>query len=66
MININVQLPHISAGKLFPIAITAPERSPTLPNVPAFAELGIQGMEVAGWQALTAPKGPPVDVKRSC
>ena len=64
MTNINVQLPHIRAGKLFPIAITAPERSPALPNVPTFAELGIQGMEVAGWQALTAPKGLPADVKR--
>ncbi len=64
MTNINVQLPHIRAGKLFPIAITAPERSPALPNVPTFAELGIQGMEVAGWQALTAPKGLPADVKK--
>lgn len=64
MTNINVQLPHIRAGKLFPIAITAAERSPSLPNVPTFAELGIQGMEVAGWQALTAPRGLPADVKK--
>ena len=64
MTNINVQLPHIRAGKLFPIAITAAERSPALPNVPTFAELGIQGMEVAGWHALTAPKGLPADVKK--
>ncbi len=64
MTNINVELPHIRAGKLFPIAITAPERSPALPNVPTFAELGIQGMEVAGWQALTGPKGLPADVKK--
>ncbi len=64
MTNINVELPHIRAGKLFPIAITAAERSPALPNVPTFAELGIQGMEVAGWHALTGPKGLPADVKK--
>lgn len=64
MTNINVELPHIRAGKLFPIAITAAERSPSLPNVPTFAELGIQGIEVAGWQALTGPKGLPADVKK--
>lgn len=37
MTNINVELPHIRAGKLFPIAITAAERSPSLPNVPTWA-----------------------------
>ena len=64
MTNINVQLPHIRSGKLFPIAITDSVRSPQLPNVPTFAELGIQGMEVSGWQGLAAPKGIPAPIKK--
>jgi tripartite-type tricarboxylate transporter receptor subunit TctC len=64
MTNINVLLPHIKSGKLFPIAITDSVRSPALPNVPTFTELGIQGVEISGWQALTSPKGLPAPVKQ--
>ncbi len=64
MTNINAVLPQIRAGKLYPIAITADKRSPTLPDVPTFSEAGVQGMEVYGWQGLTAAKGLPLDVKK--
>ena len=64
MTNINAVLPQIRAGKLHPIAITSDKRSPALPDVPTFGEVGVQGMEVYGWQGLTAPKGLPVDVKK--
>lgn len=64
MTNINAVLPQIRAGKLYPIAITADKRSPALPDVPTFGEAGVQGMEVYGWQGLTAAKGLPLDVKK--
>ena len=64
MTNINAVLPQIRAGKLHPIAITSDKRSPALPDVPTFGEAGVQGMEVYGWQGLTAPKGLPADVKK--
>lgn len=64
MTNINAQLPQIRAGKLFPIAITASERSPSLPDVPTFAEAGVPGMEMSGWQGLAAPKGLPAPIKK--
>ena len=64
MTNINAVLPQIRAGKLHPIAITDTRRSPALPNVPTFAEGGVQGMEVYGWQGLAAPKGLPADVRK--
>ena len=64
MTNINAVLPQIRAGKLHPIAITADKRSPALPDVPTFSEAGVQGMEVYGWQGLTAAKGLPLDVKK--
>jgi tripartite-type tricarboxylate transporter receptor subunit TctC len=52
-------VPSIKAGKLRPIAITSKKRSPLLPNVPSFAELGYPKVEVLNWQGLIAPRGTP-------
>ena len=52
-------MPSIKADKLRPIAITSKKRSPLLPNVPSFAELGYPKVEVLNWQGLIAPKGTP-------
>ena len=49
----------IKADKLRPIAITSKKRSPLLPNVPSFAELGYPKVEVLNWQGLIVPKGTP-------
>jgi hypothetical protein len=40
----SVSLPHIAAGKLKALAITAPTRNPRLPDVPTLAEAGIPGV----------------------
>jgi tripartite-type tricarboxylate transporter receptor subunit TctC len=50
-------VPSIKADKLRPIAITSKKRSPLLPNVPSFTELGYPKVEVLNWQGLIAPKG---------
>jgi hypothetical protein len=50
---------QIKAGKLRPIAVAAPKRIASLPNVPTFAEVGVPGFEVASWQAVFAPAGTP-------
>jgi len=52
-------MPSIKADKLRPIAITSKKRSPLLPNVPTFAEVGYPKVEVLNWQGLVAPKGTP-------
>ncbi len=52
-------VPNIKADKLRPIAITSKKRSPLLPNVPSFVELGYPKVEVLNWQGLIAPKGTP-------
>jgi tripartite-type tricarboxylate transporter receptor subunit TctC len=52
-------LPSIKADKLRPIAITSKKRSPLLPNVPTFTEVGYPKVEVLNWQGLVAPKGTP-------
>ena len=52
-------MPSIKADKLRPIAITSKKRSPLLPDVPSFAEVGYPKFVVLNWQGLIAPKGTP-------
>ncbi|QWE08239.1 Bug family tripartite tricarboxylate transporter substrate binding protein [Polynucleobacter ibericus] len=52
-------VPGIKADKIRPLAITSKKRSPLLPNVPSFAELGYPKVEVLNWQGFIAPKGTP-------
>ena len=50
--------PHIESGRLRPLGVTTPKRSPSLPDVPAIAEL-VPGYQMFGWYSLVAPKGTP-------
>ncbi|MGQ0751904.1 MAG: tripartite tricarboxylate transporter substrate binding protein [Betaproteobacteria bacterium] len=52
-------LPHIKANRLRAVAVTAPQRSNSLPSTPTFAEGGITGMEVDNWNAILAPANTP-------
>ena len=52
-------MPSIKADKLRPIAITSKKRSPLLPDVPIFSEVGYPKVIVLNWQGLIAPKGTP-------
>ncbi len=52
-------LPQITSGKLRPLAVTGPARSPLLPAVPTVAESGLPGYEVVGWFGVVAPAGTP-------
>lgn len=52
-------MPSIKADKLRAIAITSKKRSPLVPNIPTFAEIGYPKVEVLNWQGLIAPKGTP-------
>jgi tripartite-type tricarboxylate transporter receptor subunit TctC len=61
--NVNAVLQHINAGKLRALAVTSAKRSSVLPQVPTMKEAGVNGTEVASWQAMVAPKGLPADIK---
>ncbi len=60
--NIVAVLPHVRAGKLRGIAVTAPERIATLPEFPTVAESGLPGYDVVAWYGLLAPAGTPKDI----
>src|SRR3954468_10238701 len=55
-------LPHITAGKLRPLAAASPQRHRLLPDVPSFAELGYPGMDIALWYGIAAPGGTPAPI----
>ena len=43
-------------------AISTPERSPSLPNVPTTKEAGLPAFDASAWNALFAPKGTPKEI----
>jgi tripartite-type tricarboxylate transporter receptor subunit TctC len=51
--------PHIDSGKLVPLAVAGFQRSPFLPQVPTFAEVGLGEFFVRTWFGLFAPAGVP-------
>jgi len=48
---------HLKSGRLKALAVAAPSRYPTLPDVPTTAEAGLPGYEVDFWYALLGPAG---------
>ena len=54
--------PHFNTGRVFPLATTGKARSPLLPNIPTFQELGILDFDASGWCGLHAPAGTPADI----
>lgn len=55
-------LPHIRAGKMTPLAVTALQRTPMAPEVPSVAELGLPQLESLAWNGFLAPAGTPAGV----
>jgi tripartite-type tricarboxylate transporter receptor subunit TctC len=55
-------LPHVKAGRLKALMITASSRSPLLPEVPTAPEAGLPGVLGTGWHAVVAPAGTPRDI----
>src|ERR1044071_8708016 len=61
---IATSMPQIKAGRIKPIAIGGKQRSPLLPNVPTFAELGYPEVETHAWFGFFVPYGSPPDAVR--
>jgi len=55
-------LAQIRAGRLRPLSISGPRRSPALPDVPTASESGLPGFEADFWVGLFAPAGTPAPV----
>ena len=60
--NLPSALPHIKSGKLRALAVLSEKRSPALPDVPTYGELGFPQMGGGGWFGVVAPAGTPPEV----
>ena len=57
-----VLLQQVKGGKLRALAVSTPQRSPNLPEVPTIAESGYPKINIMNWYALFAPAATPKDV----
>jgi len=48
-------LPHVTSGRLRPLAVASAKRSQAYPDVPTIAEAGVPGFEVMGWYGMLGP-----------
>jgi tripartite-type tricarboxylate transporter receptor subunit TctC len=55
-------LPHIRQGKLKALALTTPQQSPQLPQVPTMIEAGLKGFEMTNWYGVLAPANAPREI----
>jgi tripartite-type tricarboxylate transporter receptor subunit TctC len=56
-VSISSSFNHVEGGRLRPLAITGPARSPRLPDVPTVTEAGLPGVDVVGWWGFIGPSG---------
>jgi len=61
MLDLAGGLPFMTSGKVRVLAIATPQRAKALPDVPTFAESGIQGVNAYAFQGLIGPAGMPQD-----
>ncbi len=53
---------HIRSGRIKPLAIASPKRSPAFPNLPTTAEVGMPDYVVSTWYGIWGVKGTPKDI----
>ena len=55
-------LPMVKAGRLRALAVTSPERSPLMSDIPGMTEAGLPEYGIAFWYGLFVPAGTPSDI----
>lgn len=58
-------MPLVKAGKIKALAVSSPQRSSFLPEVPTFTEQGYPQVAMDTWLMVAAPRGIPAPVKQT-
>lgn len=63
--NMLTATPLVRSGKIRAIAVTNPQRTQAMPDLPTIDESGVRGYELRSWYGLVAPRNtPPALVQR--
>ena len=62
MESLPIALPHLRGGRLRALATSEAERTPSLADVPTFAEQGFPVATASNWFGFSAPAGLPPDI----
>ena len=62
LIDISAATQNVQSRELVPLAVTSPQRSKVLPDVPTFQELGVPDFVIESWQGIFVPRATPDDV----
>jgi tripartite-type tricarboxylate transporter receptor subunit TctC len=57
-----IALPYLKSGKIKPLAVTGPKRSPLAPEIPTVAEAGVPDFSMDLWTGLLAPAGTQKEI----
>jgi tripartite-type tricarboxylate transporter receptor subunit TctC len=55
-------LPMVKAGRLKALAVTNPDRSPLMPEIPGMKEAGLPDYALAFWYGFFVPAGTPPEI----
>jgi tripartite-type tricarboxylate transporter receptor subunit TctC len=55
-------MPHVRSGKIKALAVASAKRSPALPELPTFAETGMEDIQADAWIGFIAPAKAPAPI----
>jgi tripartite-type tricarboxylate transporter receptor subunit TctC len=55
-------LPQVRAGNVRALAVTTPQRFPSVPEIPTIAESGVPGFDVSSWYGFFVPARTPAPI----
>ena len=60
--DMGVVLPHVKAGKLRALAVTGPQPTPLVPDLPTIAASGVPGFSMTSWWGVLGPAAMPQEI----